>query len=273
MQKYSEKTSPWYSYSNLIHKIMISENVTTIGSHAFYECHWLTSIDLPDSITSIGDSAFDCCLRLESITIPEGVTSIGEYAFRGCSSLTSITIPENVICIEKDTFGGCSSLTSITIPEGVTTIGIKAFSGCSSLRSITIPNSVTYIGEQAFDFCYNIERINVQEDNLHYGFDGNCLITSDGYLLVGFKNCVIPTDGKVTRIMSWAFHSNDSLTSIVIPSSVTHIGNYTFVDCKNLTTINFEGTIEQWSAVTGDRRWISHTLVTHVHCIDGDVAL
>ena len=32
--------------------------VTSIGSHAFYKCHSLTTVTIPSSVTSIGDAAF-----------------------------------------------------------------------------------------------------------------------------------------------------------------------------------------------------------------------
>ena len=69
---------------------VIPNDVTSIGSTAFYNCSGLTSIDIPSGVTSIGDSAFLNCDGLTSITIPSGVTSIGRNAFNRCSSLTSI---------------------------------------------------------------------------------------------------------------------------------------------------------------------------------------
>ena len=41
-----------------------------------------------------------------------------------------------------------------------------------------------------------------------------------------------------------------SLTSIVIPDSVTSIGSGAFQTCHNLRTINYTGTEEQWNAIS-----------------------
>ena len=60
-------------------------NVTSIGDHAFFACHGLTSITIPNSVTSIGFDAFRDCTGLTSITIPNSVTSIGNGAFGGCN--------------------------------------------------------------------------------------------------------------------------------------------------------------------------------------------
>ena len=146
------------SKSNLL-KILLPENLTSIGDNAFQHCESLTSISIPNSVTSIGKSTFRYCSSLTSITIPNSVTSIGKYAFRDCSSLTSITIPNSVTSIGDEAFRYCSSLTSITIPNSVTSIGNSAFSSCDALRSITIGNSVTSIGSSAFTSCSSLTSI------------------------------------------------------------------------------------------------------------------
>ncbi|MGN0606413.1 MAG: leucine-rich repeat protein [Oscillospiraceae bacterium] len=69
---------------------IIPNNVTSIGSFAFYDCSSLTEITIPDSVTSIGSYAFSSCSGLTSITIPDGVTSIENYAFYGCKNLTDV---------------------------------------------------------------------------------------------------------------------------------------------------------------------------------------
>ena len=147
--------------NNLV-KILLPENLTSIGDWAFDCCLSLTSITIPNSVTSIESYAFFYCSSLTSITIPNSVTSIGCGAFMYCSSLISITIPNSVTSIGNDAFIDCSSLTSITIPNSVTSIGDNAFSSCSSLTSITIPNSVTSIGDHAFYNCSSLTSITIE---------------------------------------------------------------------------------------------------------------
>ena len=145
--------------------ITIPAGVKTIGDGAFKECTSLKSIKLPKDLTSIGRWAFDGCSNLASIEIPATVTSIGSSAFKGCSSLTSITIPARVTEIELSAFEGCSRLTSITIPAGVKTIGGSAFYGCTSLKSITIPERVTSIGNDAFSGCSSLTSATFADPN------------------------------------------------------------------------------------------------------------
>ncbi len=66
------------------------ENITGIGSQAFYGCSSLPSIVLPGSVQRIGASAFFGCTALTTITIPATLTSIGENAINNCTSLTHV---------------------------------------------------------------------------------------------------------------------------------------------------------------------------------------
>ena len=161
MKDYDSDDSPATQKKDSVKKVVIEDDVTSIGDYAFWNCSNLTSITIPDSVTIIGNSAFNACSSLTSLTIPNSVTSIGEGAFYACSSLTSITIPNSVTSIGEGAFYACSSLTSITIPDSVTSIGDVTFSNCSSLTSITIPDSVTSIGNSAFYGCSSLKTISL----------------------------------------------------------------------------------------------------------------
>ena len=140
-------------------KITISDNVTSIGRLAFYDCDTLRELTIGKNVTSIGERAFSSCSSLTSVTIPDSVTSIGTRSFSGCSSLLSATIGNNVTSIAEGAFTYCSSLTSVTIPDSVTSIGDAAFSGCGNLTSVIIGNGVTTIGTYAFSECSSLKEV------------------------------------------------------------------------------------------------------------------
>ena len=237
--------------------VTIGNGVTSIGQRAFYGCDgileeendvyyvdrwavdcdgYATNISLRSDTVGIADYAFSSCYRLTSIIIPDSVTSVGDYAFAYCDSLTSITIPDGVTSIGEGVFEGCSSLTSVTIPDSVTSIGWRAFYGCSWLTSITIPDSVTSIEWSAFVDCDGI----LEEENDVYYVD-RWAVGCDGYA----TNISLRSD--TVGIANSAFEDCSSLTSIIIPDSVTSIGWRAFKNYDSLTSVTFENP-NGWSA-------------------------
>lgn len=63
-----------------------------ITDYSFGKCVKMTSVTIPNDVTSIGSSAFYGCSDLTSVVIPNSVTSIGDEAFYGCERLASVTV-------------------------------------------------------------------------------------------------------------------------------------------------------------------------------------
>ena len=241
------------------------------------------TVDIPETIdgksaTRIGDSAFEWCSNIESIAIPDSVTSIGRRAFGDCANLTNITIPNSVIEIGWHAFYDCASLKSITIPDSVINIGGCAFNNCTSLTSVTIPDSVTSIEYSAFVGCTSLTAINVATGNQNYASVNDVLYNKnkttlmcypagkkdktykmlDGVKIIddsAFDGCISLTSiiipDSVTSIGSSAFSGCTNLMSITIPDSVTDIGNYVFEDCTNITAINVATGNQNYVSVNG----------------------
>ncbi|MGN0797078.1 MAG: hypothetical protein ACI4M5_02625, partial [Christensenellales bacterium] len=90
------------------------------------------------------------------------------------------------------------------------------------------------------------------------------------------KNVVIPSEhnGKpVTGISVMAFVSIKGLKSITIPNSIEKFAWIIIGDCTDLTTINYQGTMEQWRAIEKNSFWEQNNSVDFaIHCTDGDIA-
>ena len=194
------------------------------------------------------DDEYDYVLNIKKVIIGNSVTRIGNFAFSGCTGLTSIEIPNSVTSIGDDTFFGCSSLTSITIGNSVKSIGVEAFYKCSSLTSVTIGNSVTSIGDDAFKDCSSLTEVHISDIaawcKIKFGDFGANPLNNAGKLYVNgqlITDLIIPN--SVTSIGNYAFGGCSSLTSIEIPNSVTSIGNSAFSGCTGLTSIEIPNSV------------------------------
>lgn len=184
------------------------------------------------------------------IVIPDYVTyrgeqypviAIGEYVFWRCIELCSVALPSHLKEICECAFEGCDQLEGPTLPEGLRSIGYSAFGECKRLGHITIPSSVESIDDDAFWACYFRPEDFVNLSELEGDFGATiCNIDEQGLVLnrddedrlrvfnyVGRCPSVTIPEG-VEYICSGAFQHSSDLTSVLLPSTLTSIGEWAF---------------------------------------------
>ena len=250
--------------------VAFPDNLTSIGVNAFAYCSGLTTLTIPSGVASIGKNAFSYCSSLASltfdavncaptsqglsavffscnaltsVTIGEHVRSIPDSLFYGCTYITQLTIPNGVTSIGMYSFNGCQRLTSLTIPDSVTNISSYAFYNCYGLTSVTIPASVTSIGQAPFGYCTGLTGVTVEPGNPafcndEYGVLYNKEMTRLIQYPAGNQRTSFTVPDGITSIDNVSFIHSGNLTEVIVPGSVTTIGENTF---KFVTAVIYNG--------------------------------
>ncbi len=221
----------------------VTYSVTSIGKEAFFGSAVLTSVTIPNSVTSIGERAFQNCTGLTSVTIGNSVTSIGANAFNQ-TAITSIIIPENVLTIGECAFSQCSELTEVRYNAiNCTDLSYKSLpfihAGSTSGFDVIIGNKVKKIPSNIFS---NKDLIPI---TIHMG---DYWVSNPKYPFFKVNSITFEEGSVCESIGSYAFYG-DSITTLSLPSSISTISSYALGALDKLSSLDYQGTIEQWCAI------------------------
>lgn len=133
-------------------------------------------------------------------------------------------------------FRQITSLVRMYLPDSITEMGGgngQHFYHCTGLTFFRFPAHLTNISYQGFTSCTNlvIKDLSLPEITS---------IGSNGFRFVNVTN--IRNLGKVTEISSnYAFANNSSLTTVVLPATLTNIGNNAFNGCGTIASFTCLG--------------------------------
>ena len=210
----------------------------------------IEKVTLPTGITKVSAGMFVGCTALKSVYLPDGVTEIGSGAFIGCTSLTDVRIPNSIEKVGSDIVdfnssalktdgrggyylgnesnrflvmvasyanGSLSSQNCTTVNEKTKVIGPHVLK--NEVYEIVISDSVTIISDYAFG-CepWNPKATDVFSQSIRR-------------LTMG---------ANVEYIGKNAFTGCENITSsIVLPDSLTYLGEYAFGYCEKISGVRF----------------------------------
>ncbi len=167
------------------------------------------------------------------------------YILKGIGTCadTVIVIPSAykglpVTAIGDTAFRNKWMITAVLIPESVTEIGKSAFRGCIRLTEITLPDSVTTLGADVFCECTALEWV-VLSNSLTE-------IPVKAFFKTALEKIVIPK--SVTKIGDGAFSGCEKLAAVFLSEGVTEIGSDAFSCCYNLTEIALPDSVKKVGA-------------------------
>ncbi len=213
--------------------------VKTIGNGAFRDCESLVTAEFPYAET-IGDNAFAGCKALEHIDLSALVT-LGAGAFTDCEALGAIVM-NNVETIGERAFAGATHVSAVTMPN-IQKIGAEAFSG-TIITAVELPECFVTAEDQAFYGANSLTSITIDEKNGTYkSLDGVLYsVNKNGtYSLVSYPAGKTDTEYtvyyKTSKLNAYAFNSNTSLQTVILPVYLQVIGKSAMNGMQGLTSL------------------------------------
>ena len=220
---------------------------TAIGEYMFNGCTGLTSVEL--NTPKIGAGAFYDCTKLRSVKFrsPAGEQlkfNIGASAFENCASDSRFALSvdfgdETVASIGDNAFRG-AKIQSFELPKGLQTLGANVVNNQSVVMRITDDTDFSKITFKGIPF--KGLTLDVSESTIYSQASGCIFDKNQTTLHLATAAAAAELDLSsytFTSVGEYAFAGNETLTKVILPTTVATIGEGAFEGCTRLQTVEF----------------------------------
>ena len=187
--------------------------------------------------------------EIKSVIVQEGITKLGNALFYRCQNMQTISLPSTLTELGYRIFaqgsGGFQSyggLTELTLPAGIQKLGGNALRQ-TNITEIVIPARVSVIEDYFLSTCTKLKTVRAESSVLG----------------------------------SFMFVQCTALESLTISINCKTFGSNMLTYCESLKVITYEGTKEQWNAITKPTNWMTSDAKNNYHngylqrinCVDG----
>ncbi len=178
-----------------------------------------------------------------------GTGAMDDYSQNGTtvpwtpSEIKSLVIENGVTSIGPRAFYGCSDLKEVSISQGVSSIGYMAFYMCKALTKVTLPASLTELGSNVFEGCSGLKTAGPLGSGCDLEFAWTETLPKNAFCGSSVRSVILPD--TLTAIGDSAFRSCVYLEEINIPNGVTTIGSKAFMGCAWLLGIDLPDSVSQ----------------------------
>ena len=216
-----------------------------ISHVAFYHAKNLREINIPITVKSINGkneadgSAFLGCEQLVRVNFHKdsALESIGAYAFNKCDSLREVVFPDSL----KDVGAYAFYLTGLTqspfTMNSKATVGDSAFGQCTNLKNFIVPAGVTELNAMNMLFgCSEIQKIEFANNSQLQKISDNSFRATNNASFSKLKYIILPD--SVTHVGNGAFYNVPIETNpFGVDSRCTYIGHAAFLGTR-ITEVN-----------------------------------
>lgn len=199
---------------------------------------------IDNSVTSLGENALANCENLTGIVIPDSVTTMKNNALMQ-TSITDLTIPASVTTLEDNAIALMKKLTILTVNCSGATFNTSCMQSADSvdaLRTVIFNGSYKELGSLSgtkikyIKLPKDLENIpNCTGSNLETIILQSKIKTIDRFASSEYLRSIDLSHTEITEIPESCFNNCTSLTDVKLPDTLKTIERASFGNCEALT--------------------------------------